>query len=659
MFKKNLLILFLISFWISSGAQVSQTIELDSVKIQKSKISVPLSSTQAGQQLTKKELDQRNILQVGEALQQFNGVQIRNYGGIGGMKTVDVRNLGSKHTVVFYDGMAINEAQSGEIDLSKFSTGNLASLSLFQNNYPSIFQPAKAFSAASALYLQARTPVFLPGKTSNWRASIAGGSFGLVNGQLDVESKINSRWSVSVSGEALHANGEYDFHYKNAFLLDTVIRRKNTDIKTQRVELALQGIGKDSSQWNLRGYGYFSERGLPGPALNNNYYAGDRQWDKDFFVQGSWQLKPADRYSLKVLSKVTYNYLRYLDPNYSNEVGKLDNRYEQQEYYVSVLQGYRFSSPLFLSLSTDYSFQKMEASLPNFAYPSRHTALLNLAADYTGHGWRLQANLLGTFQNEQVKRGQASDSQQELSPSVSFSWKPFESQELYLRSAYKSIFRMPTFNDTYYTLIGTINLKPEYAKTYNLGLTYQKEFSSPFKLLSWTLDAYENRITDRIVAIPQSFRWAMVNVGKAVIRGIESSVRGEVDFNSFLVNWQVQANWQDPKDRTPNTSYFNQDLPYAPRFVGSFSGSVQVKNWTFGTQLQYSGEKYHSRSNLASNVIGSWFLQDLQTAYLLKVREIPFRVSLSVHNLYDKDYVILNNYPMPGRNFRVGLNTSF
>ena len=40
------------------------------------------------------------VADVAEAVKHFAGVQVRDYGGIGGLKTVGVRGLGAMHTGV-------------------------------------------------------------------------------------------------------------------------------------------------------------------------------------------------------------------------------------------------------------------------------------------------------------------------------------------------------------------------------------------------------------------------------------------------------------------------------------------------------------------------------------------------------------------------------
>src|SRR5690554_4273022 len=217
MFLRGFVILFFLCAWSSNAASIkliesnstSDTLRNDTLKtveVTKQRDLIPLSTTVSAQQLSSKDLENSNSLNVADAIKHFNGVQIRDYGGIGGMKTIDVRSLGSKHTAVFYDGITINDAQSGEIDLSKFSLDNLQSIALYHNNHRDIAQPAKAFAAATALYLQSKSPIFEKGKRTNLRGNLHIGSFGLINPSLSIQQKISNNTSLSLSSEWMKAN---------------------------------------------------------------------------------------------------------------------------------------------------------------------------------------------------------------------------------------------------------------------------------------------------------------------------------------------------------------------------------------------------------------------------------------------------------------------
>ena len=66
-------------------------------------------------------------MQVSDVIKYFSGATVKDYGGIGGLKTVSVRGLGASHTAVAYDGIIITDNQTGQIDLGKFSASQAQS----------------------------------------------------------------------------------------------------------------------------------------------------------------------------------------------------------------------------------------------------------------------------------------------------------------------------------------------------------------------------------------------------------------------------------------------------------------------------------------------------------------------------------------------------
>jgi outer membrane receptor protein involved in Fe transport len=112
------------------------------------------------------------------------------------------------------------------------------------------------------------------------------------------------------------------------------------------------------------------------------------------------------------------------------------------------------------------------------------------------------ASLLSTLVTETVENGVRAEDQNRLSPYVSFTYKPFDKKDLRFRAFYKNIFRLPTFNDLYYSRIGNADLRPEITNQFNVGATYSVSPAKCLPLLSITVDAYRNDVKDKIVAIP-------------------------------------------------------------------------------------------------------------------------------------------------------------
>src|SRR5690606_551514 len=133
---------------------------------------------------------------------------------------------------------------------------------------------------------------------------------------------------------------------------------------------------------------------------------------------------------------------------------------------------------------------------------------------------------------------------------------------------YKDIFRNPTFNDLYYTRIGKRDLKPEYTKQYNLGITYSKTYTGRVQFLTLTADAYYNEVKDKIIAIPNKdlVTWSMVNLGSVDIRGLDLSMRTAVSLNEdYTFNLAGNYTFQKAVDVTdPSSSYYLNQIPYTP-----------------------------------------------------------------------------------------------
>ena len=95
------------------------------------------------QKLTGKELENLNSLSVADALRYFSGVQLKDYGGVGGIKTVNIRSMGTNHMGVYYNGIQLGNAQNGQVDLGKYSLENIEEISLYNGQKSEIFQSAR------------------------------------------------------------------------------------------------------------------------------------------------------------------------------------------------------------------------------------------------------------------------------------------------------------------------------------------------------------------------------------------------------------------------------------------------------------------------------------------------------------------------------------
>lgn len=207
---------------------------------------------------------------------------------MGGLKTVNIRSMGTNHVGVFYDGIELGNAQNGTVDLGRFSLDNMESVTLYNGQKSAIFQPAKDFGSAGSIYLQSRTPKFGENETRHMKATFKTGSFGVVNPALLWEQKLSDKLSSSLSAEYMYTTGRYKFRYRTKDGYDTTAVRRNGDVNAFRVEAGLFGrTGK--GYWRAKAYLYHSERGYPGAIVRNKFSHEDRQWDTNAFAQGTFK----------------------------------------------------------------------------------------------------------------------------------------------------------------------------------------------------------------------------------------------------------------------------------------------------------------------------------------------------------------------------------
>lgn len=636
--------------------------QLQEVKITEYKNSrVNLSPTPV-QILIGSELKRLNSLSVADAIRYFAGVQLKDYGGIGGLKTINVRSMGSNHTAVFYDGVQLGNAQNGQVDLGKFSLDNLEEIAVYVGQKPELLMPARGFAAASALYLKTAQPIFSSGKKYGFGASFKTGSFGLINPNLSYKQKISNKISFLVDVSYLESNGKYRFRYRE-LAYDTTIIRNNSDVKSARVEATLFRLLPDSSKWNIKLYNYNSARGLPGAIVSNRFTFTQRQWDNNSFVQASYQNKKSAHYNFMFNTKYAYSFMRYLDPEFKIQNGFLDNRYTETEWYISAVNLYKISNIWELSLATDYSLQRLNANLYDFAYPSRNTGLVAFASALNLNRLIIQGNILATLIAEQVKNGDQSANRQEYTPSLMASWQPLQTKDLRIRSFYKSIFRMPTFNDLYYTFIGNTKLKPEYTNQYDLGFTYGHTSNGKHLVyLSIQADAYYNLVKDKIVAIPGNNlgRWTMVNLDRVQIKGFEANIQTVWDLAAQL-KLKANANYtyEHAIDISATAFRYGDQIPYIPVHSGSARFGIDYKNLVFNYSYIYTGERYSQKANIAVNYVKPWYTHDLAVGVNFVCQQTRFFFNAEINNVFNQYYDVVLNYPMPGRNYRFTLSTNF
>lgn len=618
------------------------------------------------QQLKGKELERLSVHSVADAMRYFAGVQIKDYGGIGGLKTVNVRSLGTNHTGVFYDGIQLGNAQNGQIDLGRFSLDNMEALQLYNGEKSDLLQTAKDYASASTVYLQTRKPLFATHKRYNLNVAMKAGSFYTYNPSLLWEQKLTEKLSAQFSGEYMSTSGRYKFCYAKKNGYDTTEVRRNGDVSALRTEAALFGKSKDG-EWRAKVYFYNSERGFPGASVREEpgkYRHQDRQWDTSVFGQGTFRRNFTNRYSLLLNTKMAYDYLHYLsDPRLDVTTMYTDNHYRQSEAYLSAAHLYQIRTWWQVSLSNDVQYNYLDADLVNFVYPTRWTLLSALSTSLHWDKLSFRVSGLQTYVNDKTRMvGGTVGSKNRFTPALILGYQPLDkgNHDLSLRAFYKRIFRMPTFNDLYYTFIGNKDLKPEYTTQYNVGGTYKRVWEKGLlRSAELRADGYYNEVEDKIVAMPTSnqFRWTMMNFGLCHIWGLDASLRADWRLGMLDVSTNCSYTFNRAMDHTEKGSpFYGGQLPYIPWHAFSAIVGLSWRDWAFNYSFIYTGERYEASANIPENYSKPWYTSDLSLTKLVRIKKCTLRITGEVNNVFNQQYEVVQCYPMPGTNFKVKIN---
>lgn len=650
---------FLCAVSLSAQEVVRDTItgkvhQIEKVTVTARRLPNKVTSSVPIQTLSQQDISQLGIQNMADAVRRFAGANVKDYGGIGGLKTVSVRNMGTAHTAVSYDGVVVSNCQAGQIDIGRFSLDNVSVLSLNIGQPEDLLQSARMYASAGVLSIETEKPHFENERNSAFRVQMRGGSFGYVSPSIRWWQKAGSRTSFSLNGNYMRADGNYPFTLVNGKYV-TEEKRNNSAIYTYQIEPTLFHTFKDSSNLELKAYYFYSKRGLPGSVTLYNPISDETLWDENVFIQTRYKKDFSQKWSLQAQAKYNHGWNKYEDKGNEYADGLYRAVHRQDEYYLSATALYRPWNVLSLSLAQDGIINKLRSNLPDCPFPIRYTSLTAFNARYRQGRITATGSLVYTNVTEHVKIGDAPADFQRLAPSFMVSLQPWQEQLLFLRLMYKSTFRMPTFNDLYYYRLGNRSLRPEKANEYNMGITWSRSFSSFLNYLSVTVDGYYNDVTDKIVAFPTTYAWKMANYGKVHVTGMDATLAAAASLGKNMV-LVVSGGYTRQKaiDLTDATSKSYKDqLPYTPKHSGNVSAVLEMPWVNVGYSIVGVSERYSMSQNIPENRIDGYMEHTVSLSRNFSFRHCKLRLQAEIINLTDTQYDVIKYYPMPGRSWRL------
>ena len=658
--KGCIYILFLFSILASAGiAQVAVPDTLEEVEILALK-KIPATS----QILTRKEIQQLHVEDAGELLQKFSGVTLKNYGGLGGMKTISVRGISGTHTALVVDGFTIQNTQTGQTDLANLQAENIETIKMSMGGADGNLLPVSAYLSGSVLQIQTFENSF-GYKPLQMRTSLKAGSFG----QYDLyhTMKLNrKKMFISAFGKYRQARGDYSYKFMNGEQLYSG-KRLNTGLKE-----GYGGIGTGfrwgkSSSVKLNYQFNNSEKGLPGAVILYNPSAVqylDNQWHQAN-IDYSFIKK---RVGIRAYFSGRYEELRYSDYGYLNQQGYLiQNFYNAgaQQGIVAQWNLHRDSSGSkgnALTGGIEHNYSVLHNSISNFAVPERFHLKAFIGDEILFHPFRIIGQLALQAVHDKVNTGGNGKDRVVLNPYILME----SDQNLPVVGKWvlwaKRSLRMPSFNELYYKEIGNNLLKPEIANQLNIG--FRKEYILKRQLIGYKIDGYYNWVENKIVAVPTKnlFIWSMQNVGKVEITGTDVQL-----YYTIRKNDQLEAGvrgtytFQIVRDAgEKNSPTYHHQIAYFPKHTGNLDLSFKYRNGGISLTNFLISDRYALNENIESNRVEGFWTMDAAVFYYMNIAAgHRLKIDAAVKNIFNRNYAFVKYYVMPGTNFLITLNYEF
>ena len=534
-------------------------------------------------------------------------------GGIAGLKSANMRGLGSAHTAIYLDGVRVGNVQSGQTDLGMLPVENAGSMVI---DY-----------AQNSLSFNTVKPVFSQGRPVAGTVRFSGGSFGTYLPYARMDFRLGRKVSLSANAAGVFSKG--NFKYSDS------LERANNDIRQIRGGLDLFGI-MDEGNYHAKVYCNSAERGTPGPVDSPS---SARQKDLNFFAQGVLHRQFGSLYFLSVSAKGGFDDIVY---TYRKE----DNAYRQTEFQLNSSHRFDINSWFTASLAADARWDGLKSA----AYTqSRWDAVAAATAAF--HLQRFRADLAFQYEAALDKGGRQWNC---ISPSLDMRFTAFNGFDLvaFARRAY----RIPTFNELYYVGYGNPDLKDEDAILTDLGFDWNLGCGA------WSFgvraDGFYDYIKNRIVSAPSPEDpdiWRPYNVGLAQIAGADVQVKTAFNKDALNVSFVAKYSYQNAVDRTPGGKSYGEQIPFIARHTFSANVEAGYRGWSLTATWNLRAGRRDSYGDMPDwNTLDMTFGKNFNLG-----GDFVLGLKLTARNLTDARYEQVTGYPMPGRSFYGGIDFKF
>ncbi len=581
---------------------------------------------------------------VGDLLKSESSFFIKDYGGIGGVKSISTRGLSSENTVVLFNDARINDMKTGMFDFSLISPTAIDYIQISKNSsengHISSGGIVKLFSGFDNL--EDRFLLGIKGNTDFYRSLF-----------FNLKKNYNG-FSLAVNFERSYSSNNYKYKF-----LNTEFRRNNAFFSKTFFSFNIEHRTK-SNIFNFYSHYNFLKNGIPGFVVTNNTKSSFafNQSKMYFFVLNNNYLI-SQNWSL--LNNLSYNYQSLL---LNDPLKQIFSNKSQQNSILKEAAGFikgRYSSNNFIFvLGYDFNYTNLKNDLPTendiILNINRFSNKLFVNTSYsiTSLTYFKDINFSGAVSYDNYTEKLIKDNQNKLiSYRLGASLKPNVLTNFTLSGYFSKSLRSPSFNEQFYSSLYNLKfLNNEYYEGYDIILSYG---NNPKNNFSFSLTYYDLISKDKIVWIPS--RQALQtpkNYGHIRFKGIEFYTNLLLFDEFFNIDIYYNYNLALSKSKMfAGDNSYNKQLVYIPKERLNINTTINFKNLTLKVYNSFVGERFYSSDNDPNNRLAPYYLCDAVLSYSFNAFDVKNTITLSVFNIFNKDYFVIQSYPMPLRNYSI------
>lgn len=582
---------------------------------------------------------QRNSDQdLGFLLSRHGGLFIKSYGP-GILASPALRGGQAGQTAMIWNGFNLQSPMNGQMELSLLPA-------LFADEVQVQYGGGSALWGSGAM----GGAIFInnhPSREPGFSGTLAltTGSIGDFGQQLKL-SYARPRFSTTL--RSFHRNARNEYRYANPNLA-------GSPVETQELASIEQaGILHDTwfqlgnnHRFDFKWWWQDSDRNIP-PSLDMDYYES-RQKDKSLRLSGQYQFSLPE-ILIMIRGARFEDQLNFSDNlEYDGDSQSIVNTGEAEARW-NPLKGLIFNGGVNVRKSTANALEYEEEQ-------GRNSLAIFASAKWEAKEDQLELVMSG--RQEFVREREIP-----FAPSLGIAWKPIQNWTLKGNAGYSYL--LPSMNDLYWSPGGNPDLKPEQGWSGEIRLERLKQRNTSAKDFSvfehLSLGAYQRRIRNWIIWLPVDDTWIWMPQNRLEVRsyGLESRWAGYGKLGQGLLEWNLRYDLtiaENSKGMDADDPSLGKQLTYVPKHRGGINLSFSIKNLSIFYNHEMGGKRYTSSDN--SQWLPSYHTGDIGLSWKPRIFNQQMGLNLTVENLWNTRYQIIDNRPMPLRYVRAGMYFRF